>query len=62
MKKIGCLVGLLLTLGACARTPGNPTESNCYGTPPNTGETGVCAYYPGYGWGHMPNYHTITQG
>jgi hypothetical protein len=62
MKKIGYLVGLLLALGACTRTQGYPTESDCYSAPPNTGETGNCAYYPGYGWGHVPVYHLIIQG
>jgi hypothetical protein len=58
MLKVGLLVGLMLLLAACAN---NRPESSC-NAPPQSGETGACAYYPGYGWAHVPIYHGSAPG
>jgi hypothetical protein len=62
MKTIGYLLGLAMLLAACSASMGYPEESSCSGTPPKSGETQACAYYPGYGWAHVPVYHVITLG
>jgi len=62
MKTTGHLVGLAFLLAACAASIGFTNESSCSETPPKSGETQACAYYPGYGWAHVPVYHVITLG
>lgn len=53
------LIGLALSLAACAGGPSVHTEAACKNTPPQYGETARCAYYPGYGWAHVPVYHPV---
>jgi hypothetical protein len=58
MLRVSLVAGLVLLLAACGAT--HP-ESVC-NTPPAPGETAACAYYPGYGWGHVPIYHGSAPG
>jgi hypothetical protein len=60
MLKACLFAGLALLLAACAGAGDHP-ESVC-DTPPPPGETAACAYYPGYGWAHVPIYHGSAPG
>lgn len=59
MLRAVLFAGLTLLLAACAA--GDRPESVC-NTPPAPGETGACAFYPGYGWAHVPVYHGSAPG
>jgi hypothetical protein len=61
MVRMTFSIGLGLLLAACANSPSYPNESACNSTPFKYGETGVCGYYPGYGWAHVPVFTTIRQ-
>jgi hypothetical protein len=59
MQRVSLFAGLALLLAACAAA--DHPESDCR-KPPPSGETDACAYYPGYGWGHVPVYHGSAPG
>lgn len=59
MLRVGILSALTLLLVACSGA--ERPESVC-NTPPAPGETDACAYYPGWGWGHVPIYHGSAPG
>ncbi len=62
MTKLALFVGLLLLVVACGESSSAfHSEAECNAAPFKQGEIGVCGYYPGYGWAHVPVATSIRQ-